>query len=154
MRRLFGEGGRAKLAARAALGALACAGGLAAPGVTQAQVPPIRHVVVIYLENHSFDNLLGYWCDGHPGRCPDGGMPPSVRRITATAARPKSRTAVLRGHIGCCSRRFVEISLSLERVVEIARCRMRSAWKSFSRWTAMACRLRVYVSIRERSQAR
>jgi phospholipase C len=35
-------------------------------------------VVVIDLENHSFDNVLGYWCDANPGRCPDGGMPASV----------------------------------------------------------------------------
>jgi phospholipase C len=58
MRRLFRTAGRAKLATGVALGVLTCAGGLAAPGVTQAQVTPIRHVVVIYLENHSFDNLL------------------------------------------------------------------------------------------------
>jgi len=80
-----------------ALGALVCAGGLAAPavtqaqaslGVTQAQATPIRHVVVIYLENHSFDNLLGYWCDSHPGRCPDGGMPPSVRLSNGATVTP------------------------------------------------------------------
>jgi hypothetical protein len=29
-------------------------------------------VVVIYLENHSFDNVLGFWCNNHLGRCPDG----------------------------------------------------------------------------------
>jgi hypothetical protein len=83
---LFGGAGRAKLAAGAAVGALACAGGLAAPGVTQAQVTPIRHVVVIYLENHSFDNPLGYWCGGHPGRCPDGGMPTYTDTTAATFA--------------------------------------------------------------------
>ena|SRR5712691_2309787 len=43
----------------AAVGALAGAGGLATPAVTQAQATPIRHVVVIFLENHSFDSLLG-----------------------------------------------------------------------------------------------
>lgn len=58
MTRLFRGAGRAKLATLAAVGVLTCAGGLAAPGVTQAQVTPIRHVVVIFLENHSFDNLF------------------------------------------------------------------------------------------------
>src|SRR5215471_10437312 len=88
MKRLFREAGRAKLAAWAALGALTSTGGLAAPGVTQAQVTPIRHVVVIFLENHSFDNLLGYWCDSQPGRCPDGGMPPSVRLSNGATVTP------------------------------------------------------------------
>ena len=67
---------RGKLAVWTSLGAaLACTGAMAVPGVTRAQATPIRHVVVIYLENHSFDNLLGYWCDIIRGRCPDGGMP-------------------------------------------------------------------------------
>src|SRR4051812_31608889 len=42
-------------------GALALVLATAAPGA-QAQPPPLRHVkhfVVIYLENHSFDNLYG-----------------------------------------------------------------------------------------------
>jgi phospholipase C len=77
--RLFRYTGRAKLATWTALGALVCLGGLAAPDSTQAQANPVKHVVVIYLENHTFDNLLGFWCDDHPGRCPDGGMPSSVR---------------------------------------------------------------------------
>src|SRR5215472_6106468 len=59
-----------KLAAVEAFGALTDAGGLAAPAATQAQATPIRHVAVIFLENQSFDSLLGYWCDRHPGRCP------------------------------------------------------------------------------------
>src|SRR6202035_4286442 len=80
--------GRRRLAAVTALGALACAGGLAAPAATQAQATPIRHVVVIYLENHSFDSLLGYWCDRHPGRCPDGGMPSSVLLSNGAVVTP------------------------------------------------------------------
>jgi phospholipase C len=80
--------GRARLAAWAALGLLACGGGLALPGATQAQVNPIRHVVVIYLENHTFDNLLGFWCDDHPGRCPDGGMPSSVSLSNGAVVAP------------------------------------------------------------------
>jgi phospholipase C len=90
MRSLRRAGRPAKLAGWAALGALACAGGMVTPVVThaQAQAGPIRHVVVIYLENHSFDNLLGFWCDDHPGRCPDGGMPASVRLSNGAVVTP------------------------------------------------------------------
>jgi len=42
--------------------------------VTARPKTPIGHVVVLYLENHTFDNMLGYWCDQNPGRCPGGGM--------------------------------------------------------------------------------
>jgi phospholipase C len=86
--RLFGGRSRVKLAALVVGGALACVGGLAAPGVTQAQATPVQHVVVIYLENHSFDNLFGFWCDGNPGRCPDGGMPSSVRLSNGAVVTP------------------------------------------------------------------
>jgi phospholipase C len=68
--------------------AMATAAGAETPPLRHASQPlplrhsaprsPIRHVVVLYLENHSFDNLLGYWCNHNPGRCPDGGMPHSV----------------------------------------------------------------------------
>jgi phospholipase C len=37
-----------------------------------ARATPIRHVVIIYQENHSFDNVLGYWCAKHPARHCDG----------------------------------------------------------------------------------
>jgi phospholipase C len=53
-----------------------------------AQASPVRHIVVLYLENHSFDNLLGYWCNRHPLRCPDGGMPASVRLSDKTVVKP------------------------------------------------------------------
>jgi phospholipase C len=46
--------------------------------------------VVIYLENHSFDNLLGYWCDQSPGRCPDGGMPASATLSDGTVVTPST----------------------------------------------------------------
>jgi phospholipase C len=49
---------------------------------------PIKHVVVIYLENHSFDNILGYWCNQNRGRCPDGGMPASVRLSYGSTVTP------------------------------------------------------------------
>src|SRR5215467_5320413 len=80
-----------QLHAETALSALASAGGLAAPAATQAQATPIRHVVVIFLENQSFDSLLGYWCDRHPGRCPDGGMPSRV--VLSNGVRVTPRTA-------------------------------------------------------------
>ena len=88
--RLFRGPGRWKLAAGMAVGALACVGGLVAPGATQAQPTPIRHVVVIYLENHSFDNLLGFWCDDNPGRCPDGGMPFTVTLSNGARVTPST----------------------------------------------------------------
>jgi phospholipase C len=49
---------------------------------------PIKHVVVLYMENHTFDNMLGFWCNKHPGRCPDGGMPPSVTLSDGTVVTP------------------------------------------------------------------
>jgi len=49
---------------------------------------PIRHVVVIDLENHSFDNVLGFWCQAHRSRCPDGGMPSSVRLSNGAVITP------------------------------------------------------------------
>jgi phospholipase C len=35
----------------------------------------VQHVVVLYMENHSFDNVLGFWC-AQTGHC--NGMPPTV----------------------------------------------------------------------------
>ena len=49
---------------------------------------PIEHVVVLYLENHSFDSLLGFWCDDNPGRCPAGGMPRQVRLSNGAVVTP------------------------------------------------------------------
>jgi phospholipase C len=49
---------------------------------------PIKHVVVIYQENHSFENVLGYWCNNNPGRCPDGGMPARVGLSDGIVVRP------------------------------------------------------------------
>ncbi len=52
------------------------------------QASPIKHVVVLYLENHSFDSILGYWCNNHPGRCPVGGMPASVKLSNGVTVTP------------------------------------------------------------------
>jgi phospholipase C len=54
---------------------------------------PIRHIVVLYLENHSFDSILGFWCDDHPGRCllpggANGGMPSSVKLSNGAVVTP------------------------------------------------------------------
>jgi phospholipase C len=46
---------------------------------------PIKHVVVLYLENHSFDNVLGYWCN-QTRRCL--GMPSSVTLKGGTVVKP------------------------------------------------------------------
>src|SRR5215469_12264937 len=82
MRRYVGLG-----AAVAAIAALAGVGAAGPPGATAAS-RPIRHVVVIYLENHSFDNVLGYWCDVHRARCPDGGMPARVKLSNGAVVKP------------------------------------------------------------------
>jgi len=66
--------------------ALMAGWGVAAPSASQAvPVTPIQHVVVLYLENHSFDNVLGYWCD-QTRRC--RGMPASVALEGGTVATP------------------------------------------------------------------
>jgi phospholipase C len=75
---------------------LAGVAALTAPSVTQARAAPagqavanpIRHVVVLYMENHSFDNVLGFWCDQHRARCPDGGMPSSVTLSNGVKVKP------------------------------------------------------------------
>jgi len=74
----------------AALAAAAPAGAaLRAP----ATATPIQHVVVIYLENHSFDSLLGFWCQQNPARCLDAagnftGMPAAVALSDGTVVTP------------------------------------------------------------------
>jgi phospholipase C len=55
---------------------------------TSASASPIKHVVVLYMENQSFDSVLGFWCDHHPGRCPDGGMPSSVKLANGAVVTP------------------------------------------------------------------
>jgi phospholipase C len=54
----------------------------------RSQATPILHVIVIDLENHSFNNVLGYWCDTTAGRCPDGGMPASVTLSDGSVVTP------------------------------------------------------------------
>src|SRR5881227_188085 len=77
-------------AAICAVAALALAWAVPGAAATATAQPatPIRHVVVIFVENHSFDNVLGFWCNAHPGRCPDGGMPASVRLSDGIVVTP------------------------------------------------------------------
>jgi phospholipase C len=79
---------RCLLATVCAVAILALAWAVPRAAATAQPKTPIRHVVVIYLENHSFDNLLGYWCDSHRGRCPQGGMPASVRLSNGATVTP------------------------------------------------------------------
>jgi phospholipase C len=79
---------RRLLAVISAAAAVALAWAVPGSAATAQQVTPIRHVVVIYLENHSFDNVLGFWCDSQPGRCPGGGMPASVRLSNGAVVTP------------------------------------------------------------------
>ena len=81
---------RTETAARATALSPSPAGPLAQHASTR-RPSPIRHVVVIYMENHTFDNLLGFWCDRHPGRCPDGGMPSRI--VLSNGVRVTPRTA-------------------------------------------------------------
>jgi phospholipase C len=59
-----------------------------ASGTAAAQASSIQHVVVLYLENHSFDSILGFWCQNHTARCPQGGMPASVTLSNGTVVTP------------------------------------------------------------------
>jgi len=86
---------KSALAAACAASAVTLAGFLPGSTATAQPVTPIQHVVVIYLENHSFDNVLGFWCDqiaaGTIARldgCPHGGMPSSVTLSNGAVVTP------------------------------------------------------------------
>lgn len=87
---MFGHRGWSRMRLVAiALTATAVPGLLAlVPGTATAQAPSIQHVVVLYLENHSFDSILGFWCQSHQARCPQGGMPSSVTLSDGTVVTP------------------------------------------------------------------
>ena len=61
------------------------------PTVTPSPPPgsPIKHVVVIYQENHSFDNVLGPWCD-QTGMC--NGIPAAVTLKSGVVVTPSDAT--------------------------------------------------------------
>jgi phospholipase C len=83
---ITGAAALAFMAGGAAVGAASDASPPTAAGAAAAT--PIKHVVVIYLENHSFDSIFGYWCNQNPGRCPDGGMPASVSLSDGSTVTP------------------------------------------------------------------
>jgi len=88
---MAGHGRWAEFTASAAvLLAAGCTGlsGLTPAVPANAQFTAVRHIVVLYLENHTFDNVLGYWCTANPGRCPDGGMPSSVTLSDGAVVTP------------------------------------------------------------------
>lgn len=72
--------------AGAASGVAAPSPGIAASGTTASTVP-IQHIVVLMQENHSFDDVLGYWCD-QSARCE--GMPTSVTLSNGATVTPGS----------------------------------------------------------------
>jgi phospholipase C len=68
--------------------------------VDQGNASPIQHVVVIYQENHSFDNVLGRWCvtsarcDGTTqGKLPDGTTVPLRTATDLVPAMPHTTVA-------------------------------------------------------------
>jgi phospholipase C len=87
---------RVRLWGALAVAAVVVAGLTAAAPAAQGHVPPalasrttpIKHIVVIDLENQSFDELLGYWCQANPSRCPNGGMPARVTLSNGVAVTP------------------------------------------------------------------
>lgn len=69
--------------------AVLLAGGAAALGASSPSAPttPIQHVVILMQENHSFANVLGFWCNqSTPPRCT--GMPASVTLSDGTTVVP------------------------------------------------------------------
>ncbi len=52
----------------------------------------IQHVVVIYQENHSFDETLGAYCVAHPGRCNGTIGPVHLKNGTTVALTPSPDT--------------------------------------------------------------
>jgi phospholipase C len=63
-------------------------GGFVARGAATGFATPVQHVVLIVQENHSFDNVLGFWCS-QSGRCAgatvgdlSGGTPISLTKAT------------------------------------------------------------------------
>jgi phospholipase C len=87
-----------KLAAIAALIAASLLAG-ASQGRPARASSPIQHVIVLYQENHSFDNVLGNWC-ASTGHCI--GMPPTItlktskgRHVVVTPAQAPDQVPVI-----------------------------------------------------------
>src|SRR5215472_7524259 len=76
-------------AGQAAGPASAGVGAAAAASTSKAAASPIKHVAILYLENQSFDSILGFWCRHHQGRCSRGGMPRSVTLSDGSVVQPQ-----------------------------------------------------------------
>lgn len=83
--------GTGKRAVLASLAGVAAALAVLAPFravSTQAQGSPIQHIIILDLENHSWDNVLGFWCRNNP-RCGAGdAMPASVTLSNGAVVTP------------------------------------------------------------------
>src|SRR5204862_2917188 len=78
---------------------------LAAP----AAPTPIQHVVVLYQENHSFDNVFGHFCVAKPARDCDGvvtgklhdgstiSLPPSLDRVAVVKHDYRAQIIAMNG---------------------------------------------------------
>ena len=65
------------------------------PSSTPSPTPggnPIKHIIVLYQENHSFDNLLGDWC-AQTGHCL--GIPPTVTLKDGTIYTPQQAPTIV-----------------------------------------------------------
>src|SRR5262249_36102364 len=83
-----------------ALGVILAFSALAFTAVTAvtagARPTPIRHIVIIDLENHSFDNVMGLWCAQNTARCRSAagayvGMPAHATLSNGAVVTPYGR---------------------------------------------------------------
>src|ERR1700681_953821 len=75
------------------LGVRALAGGAVARPAVVGPAGRIKHVVVFYQENHSFDETLGRFCQVHKGRC--NGYTGPVRLASGTVVKMKQSPDVV-----------------------------------------------------------
>src|SRR5437660_9538241 len=103
---------RVRLVVPAALASVLALTALPAAGATSSSSDPlgrINHIVVIYEENHSFDNLFGGWeavngirqADGHAlQRGTDGGVLPCLPQNDVNLTSPTPLPATCHGTVG------------------------------------------------------
>src|SRR5436309_12560667 len=105
MRRMRGLGGRALLvlAAVTALAAVASSGaaGSNGRGAGNGRLQRINHIVVIYEENHSFDNLYGGW-EGVNGRA-NADAAHTTQVIQSDAVAPPVYTCLMQNDVNLVS---------------------------------------------------
>ena len=82
------------LAGAVAVAALTASSAALLPGQparpASAGTSPIQHIVVLDLENHSFDNVLGFWCQTSPRCGPGDAMPLTVTLSNRTVVTPSA----------------------------------------------------------------